>query len=73
MPQKTGMGINAAARAHDVLKTTLKDRISGRVVHGTKPEPHQYLKAEEVHLTWYLGEISHGKTCTSSIHGQEWQ
>ncbi len=33
---KTGkMGVNRAALEHGVPRTTLKDRIAGRVIHGT--------------------------------------
>ena len=32
---KDGMGINKAAELHGVPKITLKDRISGRVAHGS--------------------------------------
>ena len=32
-----GLGINRAALEFCVPKTTLKDRVSGRVKHGTKP------------------------------------
>ena len=37
-----GCGPNEAAKEHDVPKSTLKDRLSGRVVHGTNPgrQPH---------------------------------
>ena len=63
---KTGMGVNAVARSHGVPKTTLKDRISGRVVHGSKPGPHQYLtNEEEKNLAHYLEEVAdigYGKT-----------
>ena len=31
--------IAAAARSRGVPKTTVKDRIGGRVVHGSKPGP----------------------------------
>ena len=44
-----GMSINKAAVLHGVLKTTLKDRLSGRVVHGTNPGPAKYLDEEEEH------------------------
>ena len=37
--EKNGSGINQAAIAHNVPKTTLKDRLSGRVQHGSKPGP----------------------------------
>ncbi len=41
------MSINKAALLHGVPKTTLKDRLSGRVVHGTNPGPTKYLDEEE--------------------------
>lgn len=34
---KDGMSQNRAAAIHDVPRSTLKDRINGRVVHGVKP------------------------------------
>ena len=42
-----GSPITTAARVHGVPKTSLHDRIKGRVVHGVKPGPKQYLSAEE--------------------------
>ena len=36
-----------AALLHGVPPTTLKDRLSGRVAHGTKPGPVKYLNDEE--------------------------
>ena len=52
-----------AARDHDVPKTTLYDRISGKVTQGTKPGPRPYLKEKE--LGTYLkhcAKIGYGKT-----------
>ena len=47
--------INRAALDHGVPPTTLKDRLSGRVIHGTKPGPVPYLSsAEEDELEAYL-------------------
>ena len=37
------MGVNRAALEFGVPPTTLKDRIAGRVVHGTKSGPKPYL------------------------------
>ena len=37
------MGANMASRTFGVPPPTLKDRISGRVKHGTKPGPIPYL------------------------------
>ena len=41
------MGANKAALEHGVPKTTLKDRISGRVKHGKNPGPSSFLTNEE--------------------------
>ena len=46
--RKGTMSTNAAARTYDVPPSTLKDRISGRMKHGTKPGPIPYLDEEEV-------------------------
>ena len=35
---ESGTGNNKAAREHGVPATTLKDRVSGRVAHGCKPD-----------------------------------
>jgi len=60
------MGLNEAATAHDIPKTTLKDRISGRVTHGINPGPRQCLdKNEEKELSTFLKDyaaIGYGKT-----------
>ena len=61
-----GCGPNQAAKEHGVPKSTLKDRISGRVVHGTNPGPRPYLnKQEEADLADYLvqsAQVGYGKT-----------
>ena len=58
--------INRAAVDHGVLRTTLKDRLSGCVVDGTKPGPLPYLTGEEEsELEKYLTEssqIGYGRT-----------
>ena len=58
--------INAAAKLHGVPATTLKNQLSGRVVHGTNPGPVPYLTtAEEDELEEYLSEankMGYGKT-----------
>ena len=52
---KNGTAVLRAAREHGVPRTTLHDRISGRVVHGTKPGPRPYLAAaEEKELSLFL-------------------
>ena len=55
-----GCGTNQAAKEHGVPKSTLKDRLSGRVVHGTNPS-----KREEDELADYLiqtAKVGYGKT-----------
>ena len=37
--------IKVAARDHGVPITTLKNRLSGRVIHGTNPGPVLYLNS----------------------------
>ena len=63
---KFGSGINRAALDHGVPPSTLKDRISGRVVHGTKPGPASYLSnKEENDLAVFLKDcaaVGYGKT-----------
>jgi hypothetical protein len=58
--------INKAAVLHGVPASTLKDRMSGRVKHGTKSGPKRYLvKSEEQALADHLIEaasIGYGKT-----------
>ena len=41
------MGVNQAAASYNVPPTTLKNRISGHVKHGTKPGPKSYLTPEQ--------------------------
>ena len=44
---KSGVPVKRAAEEHCVPRTTLSDRLSGRVVHGTKPGPKPYLSNEQ--------------------------
>ena len=57
---------NKAAEIHGVPRSTLKDRLSGRTVHGVKPGPRPYLQeAEEKELSDYLitaAKVGYGKT-----------
>ena len=49
------LGVNRAAEQFGVPKTTLKDRLSGRVEHGSKSGPAPYLtKHEEKELVDFL-------------------
>ena len=63
---KEGQSISQAARDHGVPKTTLYDRVSGRVVHGSKLGPQHYLNGqEESELGSYLKHcvrVGYGKT-----------
>ncbi len=60
------MGVNRAAIIHEVPRTTLKDRLSGRVIHGTKMGHKSYLtRGEEKELVKFLvncSKMSYGKT-----------
>ena len=44
---KGKMGVNRAALEFNVLRTTFKDRIAGRVVHGCNMGPKPYLTYED--------------------------
>ena len=61
-----GCTVSESARDHDVPKTTLYDRVSGRVTHGNKPGPRPYLTSEEEQeLGTYLkhcSKVGYGKT-----------
>ena len=60
---KGGSSIKTAVEEHGVPASTLRDRISGLVVHGTKPGPRPYLSTtEEAELSLFL------KSC-SNIYG----
>ena len=53
---KNGTATLRAAWEHGVPRTTLYDRVSGKVVHGTKPWPSPYtlhhLKKKSSHSFW---------------------
>ena len=56
---KTEMSANKAADLHGIPRSTLKDRLSGRVVHGTNPGPKPYLtRDEETELSAQLLQAS---------------
>ena len=65
---KGGGHIKRAAEEHGVPVSTLRDRISGRVVHGTKPGPGPYLSStEEAELSSFLqpcSKVGYGRTRT---------
>lgn len=60
------LGVNRAALEFAVPATTLKDRLSGRVTHGTHSGAQPYLsKAEEEELVDFLikcSKLGYGKT-----------
>jgi len=62
----SAVSINRAAKDHGIPPTTLKDRLSGRVVDGTKPGRPSYLNnEEESELESYLiqsCQVGYGKT-----------
>ena len=63
---KRGMSVLRAATLHGVPRTTLQNRVKGRVKHGDKPGPNTYLTpAEEEELASFLMEVArvgYGKT-----------
>lgn len=63
---KDGLSQHKAADLHGVPRSTLKDRLSGRVIHGTNPGPRPYLSnTEEAELADFLVEtakIGYGRT-----------
>ena len=53
------MGANRAARTYSAPTSMLKDRLSGRVKHGTNPGPVPYLTSdEEDELATFLIQLS---------------
>ena len=60
------MSINRAAMEYAVPPTTLKDRLLGRVKHGTKPGPKPYLSLEEeeelAHFLVNCSKLGYDKT-----------
>ena len=62
----TVQSIKMAAKIYAVPPSTLKDRMSGRVLHGKKPGPTPYLTpSEEEELELYLiqaSDMGYGKT-----------
>ena len=63
---KAGAKVKRPALEHGVPRSTLNDRVSGRVVHGTKPGPRPYLSPhEESNLSEFLqavGQVGYPKT-----------
>ena len=64
---RTGsMGVNRAVLEHSVPRTTLKDRLSGRIIHGSNIGPKPYLtQDEEKELAKFLincFKMGYGKT-----------
>jgi len=63
---KQGEPILRAARTHGVPRTTLQDRVHGKVTHWARPGPRPYLApAEEKELSMFIVEVAkagYGKT-----------
>ena len=45
--KKGSMSMNKTALLHGVPRSSLQDRLTGKVVHGTNPGPKPYLSASE--------------------------
>ena len=60
---KDGLSQNQAADLHGVPRSTLKDRLSGRVVHGINPGPQSYLSSsEELEFLVDTAKMGYGQT-----------
>ena len=56
---KGGLSVKRAAELHCVLKTTLQNRVKGKVMHGVNPGPKPYLQqAEEKELSCFLTKVA---------------
>ena len=56
---KDGMPVKCATTVYGVPCSTLTDRVSGNVEHGTKPGPSSYLSnAEETELANFLVDVA---------------
>ena len=59
MSVRDGTAVYRAAKLHGVPRSTLHDRMSGKVKHGTNPGPKPYLtKAEETELSKFLVDVA---------------
>ena len=59
MSVRAGTPLLRAAKLHGVPRSTLHDRISRKIKHGTNPGPKPYLtKAEETELSNFLIDVS---------------
>ena len=60
------MSINRVVQEYNVPRTTLKDRLAGRVKHGSKSGPDPYLTSNEedelVSVLINACKMGHGKT-----------
>jgi len=58
-----GISANKAAVIHGVTRSTLKDQLSGCIIHGQNLGPDPYLSVdEEKELATHLANIGYGKT-----------
>ena len=56
---KGWLSVKRAAELHGVPRTTLQDRVKGKVMHGVNPGPHPYLHpGEEKELSCFLTEVA---------------
>lgn len=56
---KGGQSVKRVAELHGVPRTTLQDRVKGKVMHGVNPGSKSYLQpAEEKELSCFLIEVA---------------
>ena len=49
-----GMLLHKASKIYQLPKTTLHDRVTGKVIYGAKSNPSSYLTSEEEELLKFL-------------------
>ena len=68
---ESGISIRRASEMYDVPKSSLYDRVSGKVQHGCRPGPVTYLSMEEedelVHFLIRCSEIGYPHTLSQVL------
>ena len=58
-----GMSVRRAAEEYGIPRSTLHNRVSGKVPFGAKSDTHRYLNlTEELELASFLSGLGHSKT-----------
>ena len=57
--KKGKYSVNRIATMYGVARSMLKDRVTGRVTHETKPRPRPYLTSNEEMLALHLAKVDY--------------